>query len=247
MERVMTRLGIIACAILAAAAAASAQSGTQTKVPPEPAQFVDGSLPGIPPFSTAGGNVVLSVIVAADGHVTGIDVLRSTPPFTDALVQAVKTWRFAAAVDSKKVPVESRVMVSSIIRPPALYAQAVGTPPQDITNDSRVPFPAQMTTPNYPVNANGGGMVLVESHIDASGRVIDASAIRSQPPFDEPALQAARATTFRPPQGTEVPPTNYAYVVFVFRAPVVGAGAPGTGGLNLNQPSSPSQPFPSVK
>src|SRR5262249_919301 len=154
-------------------------------VPPEPARLVDGSLPGMTPFATAGGNVVLSVAVSSAGRVGAIDVLRTTPPFTQALVESVRAWRFSPALDSRGRPPDGHVLVSSVIRPPDLSSQAVGPPPKDVAApDARVPFPAQFSTPGYPVNAHAGGSVLVESRIDKSGHVISARTVKSLPPFD---------------------------------------------------------------
>src|SRR4029077_8702551 len=110
-----------------------------------------------------GASVLWSVAVSASGAVTAMEVLRTTPPYTDPLVASVRAWRFSPALDGKGRPIDSRVMVSSVIRPPDLYSNAVGTLPKDVkTSDTRVPFPAQTSTPVYPVNANGGGSVLVE-------------------------------------------------------------------------------------
>ena len=46
--------------------------------------------------------------------------------------------------------------------------------------------------PLYPPPARENGIVLVEVHVDAGGGVADAKVIRSAPPFDEPARDAAR-------------------------------------------------------
>jgi len=86
-----------------------------------------------------------------------------------------------------------------------------------------VPFPAQTAPPVYPVNARADDTVLVEARVDATGHVVGASAIRSAPPFDGPALQAARFWTFRPAQNPS--PTNV-YLLFVFRQPVMAGAAP---------------------
>ena len=185
------------------------------------------------PFVTSGGNVVLSVAVSAAGRVTAVEVLRTTPPFTDPLVESVKAWRFSPALDGKGRPIDGHVLVASVILPPDLFSQTVGTPPQDLrTSDTRVPFPAQSSTPGYPINAHSGGVVLVESRVDKSGHVVGATPIKSLEPFTIPALAAARGTTFRPTDGQDVPPIVNVYLLYVFRAPVVGAGTPGTGGLN---------------
>jgi TonB family protein len=189
----------------------------------EPARFVDGSIPTVPVLMTAGGDVIVSASVAASGRVTAVDVTRSTPPFTDAVVQAVRTWRFTPALDSDRKPMATHVLVDAMARPPSLNTPTVGTPPKDVAPaDSRVPFPAQTQMPPYPVNARSEGTVVVEARVDATGHVVGVTTVRSSPPFDTAALNAARAWTFRPAQGAAVPPSTYAYLVFVFRQPILG-------------------------
>jgi TonB family protein len=207
------------CAIvLASAAMAFAQADI------EPARFVNGSIPRMPPLATSGGDVMLSVAVSSAGAVGAIDVLRSTPPFTDAVVGAVRTWRFSPALDPDRKPMDTRVLVDAVIGAPSLNVPTVGTPPKDVSApDSRVPFPATASAPAYPVNARSDGAVLVETRVDPSGQVVGVTAVRSAPPFDTPAMDAARAWTFRPAQGPAAPPSTYAYLLFVFRQPVVGA------------------------
>jgi len=215
----MKRLATLTCAIvLASAAAAVAQPEM------EPARFAEGSLAGFSPNAVAGGQVMLSVGVTPSGAVSTIEVLRSTPPYTESLVQAVKSWRFSPALDSKRIPMTSRVLIGAIVTAPSLTAPTLGTPPQDITtDDGRIPFPAQTSMPQYPITANAGGTVVVETRVDAGGRVVAATAVRSQPPFDTPALETARSWTFRPAQSPVAPPSQYAYLVFVFRAPLTGS------------------------
>lgn len=180
-------------------------------------------------MAVAGGQVMLSVAVSSTGTVGAIEVLRSTPPYTESLIQAVKSWRFSPALDSKQKPMDSRVLVGAVITAPSLTSPTLGTPPKDITtDDGRIPFPAQTSMPAYPINANAGGTVVVETRVDPGGRVVAVTAVRSQPPFDTPALDSARSWTFRPPQSPVAPPTQYAYLVFVFRAPLTGSvTAPG--------------------
>jgi TonB family protein len=178
----------------------------------------------MPPLAASGGSVVLSVAVSASGSVGGIDVLRSTPPFTDAAVSAVRTWRFSPARDSARKPMDTRVLVDAVVGAPSLNVPTVGTPPKDVAPaDTRVPFPAQASAPSYPVNARSEGTVLVEARIDPAGHVVGATAVRSSPPFDSAAIAAARSWVFRPAQGAAAPPSTYAYMLFVFRQPVMGA------------------------
>jgi len=66
----------------------------------------------------------------------------------------------------------------------------------------------------------------VEASVDATGHVVAATAIRSAPPFDGPALDAVRTWTFRPAQAaTGAPPANV-YLLFVFRQVVYAGGTP---------------------
>ena len=167
---------------------------------------------------------MLSVAVSSSGEVGAVDVLRSTPPFTETIVAAVRTWRFSPALDSLRKPMYTRVLVDAVIGAPSLNVPTAGTPPKDVsTSDTRVPFPAQVSAPTFPVNARSEGTVLVETRVGPSGHVVGVTAVRSSPPFDDPAMDAARAWTFRPAQGAAAPPSTYAYVLFVFRQPVMGA------------------------
>ena len=194
----------------------------------EPARFIDGSIPQMPPLAASGGDVMLSVAVSASGTVGAVDVLRSTPPFTDAVTAAVRTWRFSPALDGKRIPMDARVLVDVVVGAPSLNVPTVGTPPRDAAApDTRVPFPAQVSAPPYPVNARSEGTALVETRVDPTGHVVGVTSLRSSPPFDVVAMDAARTWTFRPAQGAAAPPSTYAYLIFVFRQPVMGA-APAT-------------------
>jgi TonB family protein len=205
----------------------------------EPARFAGGAIPTVPVLMTAGADVIVSAAVSDAGGVTTVDVLRTTPPFTDAVVQAVQTWRFTPALDSDRKPMNTRVLVEAIARPPSLNTPTIGTPPKDIAApDPRVPFPAQTQTPLYPVNAHVEGTVVVETRVDATGHVVGVTVVRSSPPFDTPALDAARSWTFRPAQGPGAPASTYAYLIFVFRQPIVGPTAP------LGAPPAPTPKNP---
>ncbi len=77
--------------------------------------------------------------------------------------------------------------------------------------------------PRRPVEST----VLVEVRVDAGGGVADAKVIRSAPPFDEPARDAARRWTFRPTRVHGASVARLAYIVFAFRQPITVT--PGTG------------------
>src|SRR4051812_109558 len=212
----MKRLATVTSAILLAS-----MSMTRAQSDIEPARLLDGSIPTVSARVVSGGQVMLSVGVSSTGGTGTIEVLRSTPPYTDDLIEAVRTWRFSPALDTKRKPMNTRVLVGSAITSPVLRVPTLGTLPVDIsTNDMRVPFPAQTGAAPFHVNARSNGRVLVEARIDSSGRVAAVTAIRSNPPFDDAALDTARSWSFRPAQWPDAPPTTYAYLLFVFRQPV---------------------------
>jgi len=177
----------------------------------------------VPVQAVAAGEVLLSLNISSAGSVGAVDVLRTTPPFTDAVVAAVRNWRFAPAVDDQRKPMASRVLVGAMFSAPSLRAPTVGTPPKDVAPAATaLPMPLTAPMPLFPPNARSAGTVMLETLVAPSGKVVAVTTIRSNPPFDEPAMQAARAWVFRPPQGAGLPPNNYAYLIFAFRQPVVG-------------------------
>jgi TonB family protein len=207
----------------------------------EPARLRAGALPVVPVMMTAGADVIVSVAVSNGGDVTGVDVLRSTPPFTDAVVRAVRSWRFSPALDQDRKPIASRVLVDALARPPSLNSPTIGTPPVNVSGpDPRIPYPAQTPPPLYPINARTEGTVLVETRLDPSGRVAEATVLRSAQPFDDAALDAAHGWTFLPASAPNVAASPYAYLVFVFRQPIVGpVSGPGGGQLGTPPPQQP--------
>ncbi len=189
-----------------------------------PARYLSGALPPIPVLAVSGGEVLLSVNVTAAGAVGRIDVLRTTPPFTEAVVKVVRAWRFAPAADPTHKPIDSRVFVAAVFRPPTLNTPTLGEPPKDAPPATTgLPLPLSTTAPLYPPRARFDGVVLVETQVGPNGKVVGVTAVRSAPPFDAAAMDAARAWVFRPAQGPGLPQTTFAYLLFGFREPVTGA------------------------
>ena len=190
---------------------------------PLAARLQSGGLPIVPVQAVSAGEVLLSVTVSPAGAVAAIDVLRTTPPFTEAVVTTVRAWRFAPAQDEQRKPVISRVLVGAVFGSPSLRVPTVGEPPKDVAPAATaLPMPLTTPIPQYPPNARTAGTVMIETLVAPSGKVVAVTAIRSNPPFDEPAMEAARGWVFRPPQGPGLPPNTYAYLIFAFRQPVVG-------------------------
>jgi len=191
-----------------------------------PARFESGALPAQPLMTQNGGEVFLELDVDASGRVSGVRTLRSTPPFTDLLREAVQGWRFEPARETgeaeQPTAVESSVLVAGLFRPPTLYSGAMpGQPPQDVAGASiDLPFPSSTATPAYPPDALSNRVVLVEVEVGEDGKVAGATMARSAPGFDSAALDAARQWTFRPARRSGAPTSSLAYIVFGFREPV---------------------------
>lgn len=191
----MTRtLGAAAIVVLTTALRFAAQD-----VAFEPAQFRTGSLPTLPVRAVGGGEVLLDAALDARGVVTGVTILRATPPFTGMFATAAQGWAFRPARDMG-TPAPSHVLVAAVIRPPSLTVPSTqGELPRDVAAArAELPNPVALVTPAYPPLAHRSGVVLVEARIDATGRVTRAHVVRSAPPFDSAATDAAWQCTFRP-------------------------------------------------
>jgi len=200
----------------------------------EPASLQAGPLPPIPVMAVAGGEVFLEVAVGSDGAVSGVKPFRATPPFTDALSDAVKAWRFEPAEDAVAPPpgqpvdettrkaAASKVLVVGLFRPPALFNVTLGEPPKDVATPAPdVPAPVGAATmPDYPMNALFDGSVLMELRLGVDGAVMRRRLVRSAPGFDAPALIAVNALSFRPARVRGVAVPSVAYVLLAFRQPI---------------------------
>lgn len=197
-----------------------------------PARYRTGSTPALPAMAVGGGQVLLEVEVSSDGRVTAITPLRTTPPFTERVIDAVRDWQFVPAADvppeprragepSQLHPVASKVLVAAVFRPPALNGPTLGEAARDTSSGSDdTPFPLNMTMPAYPASALNGGVVLLEARIDPTGAVADVAVIRSAPPFDDAAQKAARQWTFRPSRVRGVSVSTFVYIAFGFPVPI---------------------------
>jgi TonB family protein len=152
--------------------------------------------------------------------VTELVPLRGAEAF-DAMVEAsVRAWRFSPA-SRDGVPIPSAVFVGVVVRPPEMYL--LGGQDGGAVSSSRspgAPRPVTAMMPPYPPNARGGAIVILQTTIGASGDVEAADVIQSGgAAFDEAARATARQWRF-------TPATTPAYLVFVFREPVVVTTAP---------------------
>jgi TonB family protein len=222
----VTRQSPVFAAVVIAAAVVAARV-VAGQADPLAARLRSGGLPIVPVQAVSNGEVLLSLTVSESGAVGAVDVLRSTPPFTTAVVAAVRAWRFAPAQDALRKPMPSRVLVGAMFGAPTLNVPTVGEPPKDVTPAATaLPMPLTMPMPAYPPNARSAGTVMIETLVASSGKVVGVTLLRSAPPFDNPSMETARAWLFRPPQGSGLPANTYAYLIFAFRVPVVGPASP---------------------
>jgi TonB family protein len=224
-------IGLRGLALTAAAMAlAYAAAPIRAQTPFTPARYVGGQLPDAPVLAVSGGEVFLEVDVTPAGGVGSIRTLRTTPPFTDVVVDAVRAWRFtpaeaadpADAAGARIRPVSWPVLVAAMFAPPALNGPTPGTPPKDVLSASNeIPLPTAATPAAYPVRAMGAGTVLVEVTLDGAGVPTDVRVKVSSPGFDAAALSAARSWSFRPARRNGTGSPTHAYLMFGFRPPVV--------------------------
>jgi TonB family protein len=200
-----------------------------------PARYLAGTVPAVPVMVVGGGEVLLELAVSREGRVTTVSPLRTTPPFTDLVVGAVRGWQFISAEEdvpasagkpASRMPVPSAVLVAAVFRPPALSGPTLGEPSRDMASPSaEAPFPLATTVPQFPPLALNSGVVLVEVQVDGDGKVADATVRRSAPPFDDAALKAARLWSFRPARVRGTPVRTRAYILFGFPVPVINVPA----------------------
>ena len=200
--------------------------------PYAPARYAAGSGPVLPALVVGGGHAFVELTIGPDGAVQKATPLRSTPPFTQGLIDAVTGWRFSPAIedalgpDGKPLcpkPVSSKVLVASLFRAPTLLTPTLGEKTVNVATASpEVLYPTATNQPPAPPPAIAGGVVLVEVSVDGFGAVKDARVIGSAPPFDQAALNAARQWRFRPARVNGHATAAYAYLVFGFPQPITG-------------------------
>ncbi len=213
--------GVLAV-VLILSIAVSAQQPVFT--PPRAQRFTLPSLPG--PNVVAGGEVMIELTVDRQGLPTRPILLRSTPPYTQMVLDAVMGWQFvparAAAVKGLPMPVEGQVLVVGVFRPPSLYSgPTLGEPPRQLAAaSSDVAAPLAVVPPVYPVNASGPGTLLFELDLTEEGQLAEARFLTGTAGFEGPARDALRAWKFRPALVRGRPARGAVYVLFGFATPI---------------------------
>jgi len=197
-----------------------------------PPRLLRGDAPGLPPpTAVGGGQVIVEATIDPSGAPIGVTVLRSTPPFTQMLVDTVSRWRFTPArsrAEDRDGPVQSSVTIVAVYRPPVLTnGPTLGETPRDLAGGSAdSPYPVAIVAPNYPPQAFTGGVVVFEVPLDEIGRIQSARVVGGDPGFDSVARQALLQWKFRGGSSRGRPVPTTAYAIFTFSMPIV-AVAPG--------------------
>jgi TonB family protein len=194
-----------------------------------PPLLVQGGLPAQAPVTVAaGGEVLIEATVNEFGTLTHSIVLRSTPPFSNLVLDAVTRWRFTPAReisrDQKEVPVEGTVLIAAMYRAPTLMGPTLGDPPRDLAVASpNAPYPVSTVGALYPPQALYSSIVMFEVSLDEAGRVTSARAVASDPAFDAAARDALVQWKFRGASVRGRPVPSTAFVIFSFSQPVTFA------------------------
>ena len=229
MTSLSARVGLLACACFLAAVSPAAR-GAVSQAATSP-RLRESAVPALPPAARGGGEVVLELEVDAGGTVTQVTPLRRTPPFTEALAGAVRSWRFEPAIvvlDSGRTAVPGRVLVVAVFRPASLYAgPTAGTPPQVRGRPSPdLSEPASVPVPPYPPTAVGDAGVIVEIDMTARAEPRDYRVVTPVSGFDQAALDTVRTWRFRPPRAPGTAGQLFLYAVLGFRAPLAPDSRP---------------------
>jgi outer membrane biosynthesis protein TonB len=172
--------------------------------------------------------VILEVTVDPSGVPARVGLLRSTPPYSQMVIDAVSRWRFAPArsrTPDGDVAVQSSVIVTAVYRPPVLTnGPTLGETPKDVARGSgESPYPVGIVEPNYPPRAFTGGVIAYEVVLDEIGRIQNLRIVGEDPGFDAVAREALLQWKFRGGSVRGRPAPTSAYVIFAFSMPVVGA------------------------
>ena len=212
---------------LAAGAVAAAE-------PPEPAAAAEppvavaeslptlesATMPSLPVSAVGGGEVRLDLALTPNGSVSGVTILRDTPPFTDALVAVVGAWQFD--VPSGGTQEAPHALVVGLFRPPDFGSQLA--PAQDQEQDetgSDVPQLVTTSVPALPPGIVQDTAVVLEVDLSPDGQTEGVRTVVGEAPFGEAAAQSVQGWSFRPPGHP-----SRVWVVVGFRSPIVVPAVP---------------------
>ncbi len=145
-----------------------------TVTPPTVVHHVDAVYPASALASLEHADVVLTLTVDVDGHVSKVDVAQSSgaPDLDEAAVVAARQWTFTPAMRDGK-PVASRIKLPFHFAPPAPPPELVTPPPSKDTQlpqQSAVPRTPSPAASAAPPSAATSAPVAVESTTDVQVR-----------------------------------------------------------------------------
>lgn len=219
--RLEPRRIVVAALIVAGALAIPAIGRAQTPTdPPRPTaqgqgagakmqpKLIEEILPEYPPLLLAArvsGVVVVDLILDEHGNVKDAHVFGQHSRFDDAVLDAVKQWRFSLSL-LNGVPFTP--MVRRTFTFTADTQKVTVTDPSVVTSPYRVggsigqPRQIKRVEPIYPpeaVLARTSGMVILEAVIDKNGKVKDLTVLRHvTPAFDRAAMAAVQQWEYEP-------------------------------------------------
>jgi len=193
-----------------------------------PPRLLNAELPSLPaPTVVGGGEVLLEVVVTTTGAVAHPVILRSTPPYTQLVLDSVSRWQFEPArfleANGAQVPVEASVCIVAVYRPPTLVnAPTIGEPPRDLrTPSGDVACPISMHVPLHPPQALQGAVLLFDIALDERAGIVDTRALGPTFGFEGAARDALVMWRFRPAMFRGRATGASTFVLFGFRSPVV--------------------------
>ena len=215
----------VALAVMAFATGLAAQGPAGPRFTPP--RLTNAELPPLPSMDVVGGGeVLIEALIDRRGQITRPAVLRTAPPFTQLVLDAIGRWQFEPArdIDFKglETTVEMPVTIIAMYRPPILMnAPTIGEPSKDLMKPSGdVAVAVSTMSPLYPPAARDGGVVLYEITLDESGRITQARGVGSVGGFESAAREALAQFQFRPATFRARPVPTTTYVLFGFRPPI---------------------------
>jgi hypothetical protein len=173
--------------------------------------------PLVPPNAAMGGTVIASVSLRP-GSAGQITILNGEEPFNGPVQEALSQWQFPPDLNA------DNVLVVVNFRQPGLFA--VGDNRMSVEEPSHgrksLPYPRIVAEPSYPPNVMGEGSVVFEVKLTPSGSIEKVKTVKGLGALTDAGIEALHDWKFAPARdGTGRPVSATAFVVFVFRTPVL--------------------------
>jgi TonB family protein len=182
-----------------------------------------GTSPALPPEGSPGGSAIAHVEIDADGKVTGSSVIQGVSPWAEALLEAVRTWRFTDTENGKAVQFDvhadfkggstSRKVDLALTDPRPLDDVRVvdaGAAPRNMPTEVAAPgIPTEVPAPGIPTRGPGPGPGLPPGATPPPPSLPatpERPTVEARPTLPEPRpTSAATGTPPAPPRATRAP------------------------------------------